>query len=238
MAPSFRNAESLGDQHNPEFTMLEYYTVDADSADSLLITTDLLRELGETREPLVISMAECWHRWTGIDLAATIPQEGPSAELLHEAMIQRGLTFRPPEELDEYSWEDLFHMVFLSHIEPHVPRDVPVFITQYPSAIPTLAQNIPNTPWADRWELYLDGMEVANCYGEETDPTRIQMFFTEQQNLKRQLQRVIPPMDTTFLQPPSVLPRCSGVALGVERLGMYFFEEKTINRVISFPLFR
>jgi lysyl-tRNA synthetase class 2 len=238
ISQSFRNAESLGHQHNPEFTMLEYYTKDADSTTSLDITTELLRVLGERREALVISMAECWRQWTGIDLAATIPGGVPSPELLREGMLRQKITARQHDELSQYSWEDLFQMVFLNHIEPQLPRDTPVFITRYPAAVPVLAQTIPGTPWADRWELYLRGMEVANCFGEETDPVRILQFMQDQQHLKEQLHRPTPPWDTTFLQPPNTLPQCSGVALGIERLGMYFFDEKTINRVISFPLFR
>ncbi len=238
---SFRNAESVGPHHNPEFTMLEYYTVDAHSGDSLEVTRDLLSALGETAEPLVMTMAQCWQRWTGIDLENVL--EAPA---LVEAIIARGLSASSRHELARCSWEDLFQRTFLSHVEPNLPRDRPVFVTHYPAAIATLARGVPGTPWADRWELYLDGVEVANCYGEETDPQVILRFMEEQHGL---LQRrgdpeppsppsPPPPMDPLFLQPPNVLPRCSGVALGVDRLCMHFLGEQTINRVISFPFFR
>ena len=232
---SFRNAESRGPQHNPEFTMLEYYTVDADGADSLAITAELLRELGETRPALIISMQEAWRRWTGIDLETTLqgtPEENRAA--LVEQISARRLTIRiEPEE----TWEDLFQRVFLSHVEPEIPQDRPVYITDYPAAIPTLARRIPGTPWADRWELYLSGMEVANCFGEETDPDRISAFMAAQAEVKARTRVVTHPRDARFLQPPGVLPRCSGVALGVDRLVMHLLKEDTIQRVISFPLF-
>lgn len=232
---SFRNAESRGPQHNPEFTMLEYYTVDADSTDSLAITKELLRELGETAPVEELSMQEAWERCTGIDLAATLAgparenRENLATEIQERSLAQ---TIRNDE-----TWEDLFQRVFLSHVEPELPRDRPVFLTEYPAVIPTLARSIPGTPWSDRWELYVSGMEVANCFGEETGPDRIRQFTAHQAEEKRRLRLVTHPRDGQWLQPPGVLPRSSGVALGVDRLVMHLLREDTIQRVISFPLF-
>ncbi|TVR67519.1 MAG: elongation factor P--(R)-beta-lysine ligase [Spirochaetaceae bacterium] len=232
---SFRNAESRGPHHNPEFTMLEYYTVEADARDSMEITTSLLEAVGENVPPLELTMQEAWERWTGVDLEATLSgEEGEIGRRLAREVERRNLSVvvRPDEE-----WEDLFQRIFLSHVEPEIPRDRPVFLTQYPAAIPTLARTVPDTPWSDRWELYLSGLEVANCFGEERDPRRIAAFAETQARKKDETCRVGHPRDKEFLQPPSVLPRCSGVALGVDRLVMHLLGEETIQRVISFPLF-
>lgn len=232
---SFRNAESRGPHHNPEFTMLEYYTVEADSHDSLEITQALLEALGERGRPLILSMQEAWARWTGIDLAATLEgDDRENRDVLAREVERRALTavVRPDE-----SWEDIFQRVFLSCVEPEIPRDRPVFVTQYPARIPTLARRLPGTPWSDRWELYLSGLEVANCFGEERDPERIKTFMDAQAREKERTRLVTHPGDPCFLQPPATLPRCSGVALGVDRLVMHLLGADAIQRVISFPLF-
>lgn len=237
---SFRNAEVRSPHHNPEFTMLEYYTVDADADDSLALTVELLEELpeGTTRSsptPLVIPMQEAWKRWTGMDLASTLAgtEAQNRAALVQEIEKSDLLTRANPQE----TWEDLFQRVFLTHVEPQLPNDRPVFITRYPAAIPTLARTIPGTPWADRWELYLSGLEVANCFGEETDPARIRKFMERQAAEKRKTGHREHCWNSDFLQPPATLPRCSGVAMGVDRLVMHILGKESVNRVISFPDF-
>ena len=216
---TFRNSESIGPQHSPEFTMLEYYTVDADGDDSLGITTDLLRALGVTAEPLILTMEDAFARYAGVDLAAL-------------------LAGTPTEPAGLKQKEEEFQKVFLTDVEPALPTDRPVFVTRYPAVVPTLARAIPGTPWADRWELYLGGMEVANCYGEETDPGRIEAFFRQQQAAKRENCRVQHPVEGAFLEGGAPLPRCSGAALGVDRLVMYLLGVTDIERVLSFTLFR
>lgn len=232
---SFRNAESRGDLHSPEFTMLEYYTVEADGDQSLELTIDLLEYLGDRTSPLVITMQEAWLQWTGIDLEATMAgDDDDNRHSLATEIRRRRLSL---VEEDSESWEDLFQRVFLTHVEPRLPRDRPVFLTRYPAEVPTLARRVPGTPWADRWELYLRGVEIANCFGEETDPGRIREFMQEQDQQRGKYREIQHPWDGKFLQPPTVLPRCSGVALGVDRLVMYFLKKETIHRVISFPVF-
>jgi len=225
---SFRNAESIGPHHNPEFTMLEYYTVDADGDVSLEITRELLLALGITATPLVITVAEAFDRYAGIDLEAILAGDGATGGGDGATGGGDGATAR----------EERFHHDFLTWVEPELPRDRPVFLTRYPSVVPTLAREIPGTLWADRWELYLGGLETANCFGEETSPDRIRSFFTGQQALKETGARVLHPVDRDFLAGDAVLPRCSGVALGVDRLVMHLLGEERIERVISFPLFR
>ncbi|MCG8479383.1 MAG: elongation factor P--(R)-beta-lysine ligase, partial [Spirochaetales bacterium] len=205
IAHSFRNGESCGPHHASEFTMLEYYTVEADSEASLDLTRELLAEAGVREPPEIISMAEAWSAQCGIDLSASagLESEGERRAVLAEAVAQQGLalSIRPEE-----TWEDLFQRLFLTYIEPALPRDKAVFLTDYPAAIPTLARSIPGTPWADRWELYLGGVEVANCFGEETDPARIAAFFDRQSAEKRALDREAHPTDPSFLRDTERLP--------------------------------
>jgi lysyl-tRNA synthetase class 2 len=223
---SFRNAESVGPQHSPEFTMLEYYTVDVDADHSLELTIDLLSELGVTGAPLVMTVAHACERYAGVDLVAMLGGDAG-----------QGASAGAGQGASAVGMEDRFQHLFLTRVEPELPTDRPVFLTQYPVVVPTLARRIPGTPWADRWELYLGGMEVANCFGEETAPEQIHAFFAQQEAHKRSHSRIPHPVDAEFPGPGSCLPRCSGVALGVDRLVMHLLGVTEIERVMSFPLF-
>jgi lysyl-tRNA synthetase class 2 len=229
IARAFRNRDFSGGAHTPEFTMLEYYTVDADADDSLEITRDFLDALGVRGLPLVVTIEEAWRRWAGFPLHPYLDD----ADALGAKALETGAMSDAPE--DE-SWEDVFHRILVTAIEPALPTDRPVFLTRYPASIPTLARSIPGTPWSDRWELYLGGFELANCYGEETDPERIRAFFTDQARRIEERDGTPPPVDETFAD--AALPRCSGVALGVDRLVAAILGESDIERVISFSVFR
>lgn len=224
---SFRNGEVDGPQHSIEFTMLEYYTVDADSGDSLAITRELLQAVGLGDHASVTAMPDAWREHAGIRL------EGEAAAGNRDALIDaiRAAGHEPHIGPDE-SWEDIFQRVFLTHVEPELPTDRPVFLTQYPAAIPTLARPLPGTPWADRWELYLGGMEVANCFGEETDPQRIAAFLAAQDRTRPAAGTTRHAWDRAFLQDPQ-LPRCSGVAMGLDRLVMACTGARHIDQVLA-----
>jgi len=241
---SFRNGEPPSGIHSAEFTMLEYYTVDADGDDSIPITLELLKTLGIDREPLVLTMDEAWRRWAGFALEDVVPPDSGNqatvravtAALTRRARESGTIGAVHPEETGGEDWPDLFYRIFVNAVEPELPRDRPVIITRYPDAIPTLARRIPGTVWADRWELYLGGMEIANCYGEETHRERLRSFFTAERDRIAKHDGAAPEIDRSF--PDLHLPRCSGVALGVDRLVAAIIGDATIDRVISFFEFR
>ena len=83
------------------------------------------------------------------------------------------------------TWEEAFHIVFLTLVEPGLPADRPLVLTDYPALVPTTARRKPGTPWAERWELYIDGVEIANCYTEETDPHALKVLITEESERKK-----------------------------------------------------
>jgi lysyl-tRNA synthetase class 2 len=195
---AFRNAESIGRQHNPEFTILEYYTVDAGYLDSLELTEDFFGYLCEAascfaggenlkrlRPPFRrMSMAEAFEAYARVDLASFAPRgaaEAPaSAKALTGEALGKGL---PAKEGD--SWEEAFNRIFVGAVEPALPRDRPLAILDYPRGVRCLARDIPGGPWNERWELYAGGMEIANCFTEEDDPDRVAAYFSVEAALKR-----------------------------------------------------
>jgi len=234
---SFRNLEQAGKHHNPEFTMLEWYTVEADYHDSIETTAELFTELAERfRCPHIappfrrMSIHEIFREYAGIDLELTA-----SAAQLMEACNRLKLLHTPPA--GPVCWEEIYHRVFLTHIEPRLPVDRPLILSDYPRQIPCLARDIPGTPWKERWELYISGIEIANCYSEETDPVKVEQFCMRENARKAALSSVVPDVDRDFLEIfRQGYPKSSGAALGVDRLVMAITGEASIGGVIFFPI--
>ncbi len=212
----FRNFEAIGRYHNPEFTMLEWYSVGAgymDSADLMdELLAHLLAALGGPRELappcLRLTMNEAFRSLAGLDLERLQEREA----LLAAA---RSLGETPS---DAETWEQLFNRVLVSLVEPRLPRGRPLLLTDWPSGVPTLARS--RGPWAERWELYAGGVEVANCFTEETDRARLEGLFAAE-SVRKGRCRVAHPPDTGLLEVfDGRFPECSGVALGMDRLFM------------------
>lgn len=227
---SFRNSEQKGSIHNPEFTMMEWYAEGACYRKSITIMEELLSRLSqvfgcaEISPPVkVIQMKELFLEHTGIDIGETF-----SRELLFEAA--RKNRFSPDKS---YGWEELFNWLFVSYVEPEIPKDSPVIVTDYPEQIPCLAKKSRKGPWYERWELYLRGIETANCYTEETDKKLAELFFREQSALKKEA-LVKHKVDRNYTDIFSAFPECSGTALGIDRLVMAITGAKKIQNVISY----
>ena len=241
---SFRNSEQIGSQHNPEFTMLEWYTMGADYKTSISTTEELIAaaadaaakvEAGPEAPPAQINppfrkmtVQEAFYEYTGIDLA-----EAGGLSELKEAARKIGISIDPEGE----TWEQFYHRIFLTSVEPRLPADRPLLLMDYPRQIPCLAKEIPGTPWRERWELYIKGMEVANCYSEETDYHKVKSFFHKEYARKASSSTVVPDIDEEFVNIHKTgFPECSGVALGIDRLLMAITGQSSIEGVIFFPL--
>jgi elongation factor P--(R)-beta-lysine ligase len=234
---SFRNGDFGGPIHNPEFRLLECYTMNAGYLDSIPVVEDLFSRLlrdqtpGLARDSLSppfrrLTMEDAFRRHAGIELAECL-----DARSMREAGIRAGAAM-PPDP----TWEEAFHIAFLTLVEPFLPRDRPLVLTDYPALVPTTARRRPGTPWCERWELYVDGVEIANCYTEETDPRALRTLI-EEEGARKMSSRVTHTVDTGLAEifPPG-FPACSGVALGVDRLEMVFQGEKELGGVIFFSL--
>ncbi|MCL2481083.1 MAG: EF-P lysine aminoacylase EpmA [Spirochaetaceae bacterium] len=228
---SFRNSEQTGRFHNPEFTMLEWYSKDANYKETIIITEKLLDTLATTfncgllKSPcIIISVKELFFKHTGIDL-----EKFKSAELLTDAIKKAGFG-----DKSNYTWEEAFNYIFVSIIEPSLPKEKPIIVTDYPLQIPCLAKKTEDNKWLQRWELYVNGIELANCYTEETNKTKIDAFFKEQE-LLRNNSLVNHYIDKSYTEIFSNnFPDCSGVALGIDRLVMAITGASRIQDVISF----
>ncbi len=231
----FRNGESTGRLHSPEFTMLEYYTLEADYQDSLKITEDLFSflmgqsEVSRLKPPFTrITMEEAFFEWAGFDLYKTA---GMGAGALAEEARRLGLEPAPDMPLD-----DLYNLIFVHQVEPALPGDKAVALMDYPAFVPCLAQTHKNGYSVERWELYSGGMELANCYSEEQDPIKVKDFFISEQRIKQNHALVTHGVDENYWKIFTNFPGCSGVALGLDRLIMAMTGKSTIDSVLPFPM--
>ncbi len=237
----FRNAEPPTGVHHPEFTMLEWYAVNADYRDNMTLQEEygerlrLVLGVADTvnvrgrpvnlRPPYRrLSLQEVYFDLADVDLASC--REWGA---LREAAVRTGVEAAPSDD-----WESLFHKIFLEKVEPRLPWDRPLFLTDYPAALPTLARTGADGLTAERWELYLGGLEIANCYTEERDPARLAGFF-EREEAARRTARVGVPADRELERIMAAgLPPSSGNALGLDRLLMVLIGEELINEVLPF----
>ncbi|MDR1287891.1 MAG: LysR family transcriptional regulator [Treponema sp.] len=222
----FRNGESSGHLHSPEFTMLEYYTMNADYLYSLSLTENLLRTLHRFPPLLRITVSDAFAEWAGFDLYRAA-EEGSLAE---EA---RRLGLDPPPSLDTGG---LYDLIFIHAVEPKLPRENPVALMDYPAFVPCLAKKGKDGRTAERWELYINGVELANCYSEETDPEEVRRYFALEGEAKKKNALVDHAVDEDYWKIFSAFPACSGVALGLDRLIMTIAGRRSIDAVLPFPM--
>ncbi len=228
----FRNSEQIGRHHNPEFSMLEYYSVGMDEQDSIALTEELFAHLDgpEHLKPPFdrLTVSQAMWQYAQIDLDKNQSQ----GKLAVEA---RRLGLSVPDKGE--SWEDTFNRIFLTLVEPNLPQERPLVLDRYPAQIDCLAKREGN--YRKRWEMYAGGVEIANCYDEETDKQKVEAYYRKAYAIliqqRAQSGLVIPDADPNFAEIFTDYPQCSGVALGLDRLQMLLMGESSLEGVILFP---
>jgi len=232
----FRNDESSGFLHSPEFTMLEYYTMNTGYMDSLALTEELFRGIAVNAGPPLclpferITVAEAFSRYAGFDLFAAAETAGGM-----EAEARRlGLD---PAHCRGQSAPALYDLIFIHAVEPKLKQSRPIALLDYPAFVPTLARKSADGKTVERWELYFNGIELANCYSEETDPRRVREFFESEAAAKEQQAIVKHNVDHDYWKIfEKGFPACSGVALGLDRLIMALCGRSSIDGVLPFTM--
>ena len=229
----FRNGESSGFLHSPEFTMLEYYTMNANYLDSLKITEDLFASFGNTGlyPPFErLTVAEAFTRFAGFDLFAAAEKK----ESLETEARRLGLDPMPGMGIAE-----LYDLIFIHAVEPRLKQNRPVALLDYPAFVPCLARRNTDGKTVQRWELYFNGIEMANCYTEETSAKRVKEFFESETAVKEQRTLITHNVDRDYwkiFNPKTNFPPCSGAALGLDRLIMALCERSSIDGILPFPM--
>jgi lysyl-tRNA synthetase class 2 len=246
-AQVFRNRER-GALHHPAFTMLEWYRAGAPCETLMEDCAVLLRVAaravdasafswrGRSIDPMALpdrlTVADAFARLAGIDLMATLGDGEPDRDGLARAAAATRITVAADD-----TWGDIFSRILVARIEPGLGHGRATLLTEYPAHLAALARPKPEDPRvAERFELYACGVELANAFGELTDPAeqrhRLEAEMAEKQ--RRYGERY--PLDEDFLAALAHMPPASGAALGFDRLVMLATGASHIEQVIWTPV--
>jgi lysyl-tRNA synthetase class 2 len=223
---SFRNEET-GQFHNPEFTMLEWYRPGFNHL-------QLMTEIDELIQ-LILGCDKA-ERVTYQDIFKQHLQCDPLTATLADLKTLANRHGYAELAATENNKDTLLMLLFSQHVEPHIGQNRPCFVMDFPASQAALAKISPTTPLvAERFELYFQGIELANGFHELTDGAE-QLRRFEEDNVKRQNRGLeMMPIDQNFLAAINFgLPACAGVALGIDRLLMLALRCSKINQVIAF----
>lgn len=244
LARVFRN-EQRSDTHHPEFTMIEWYRAEADTRMLMEDGEALLQKVAHVAGRATwrwqgsacdvsaparrLSVAEAFDQYAGVDVLALADDVDA---LKREAQRLDVAT------QDHDTWEDAFFRVFLARVEPHLGQGAPTFLYDYPIALAALARAKYGDPRvAERFELYVCGLELANAFGELTDAAEQRHRFARDNASRERLYGERYPVDNDFLAAlDHGLPMSAGIALGFDRLVMLAVGAETIDDVLWAPV--
>jgi lysyl-tRNA synthetase class 2 len=249
LAHAFRDGERSA-THHPEFAMLEWYRVGASYRDLMDECEALVRAcqdaagaealvwragIADARRPWErVSVADAFRERCGIELLATAPDPlAPDIDRLAAAARHLGIAPHPGDD-----WDALYFRIFLDRIEPSLGLGVPTILYDYPVSMAALSRRKPSDPrLAERFEVYVCGLELANAFGELTDPAEQRRRFVADQAKKQAIYGETYPIDEDFLAAlDHGLPECAGIALGFDRLVMLATGAEDIEDVLWAPV--
>jgi lysyl-tRNA synthetase class 2 len=221
----FRQGE-LGARHNPEFTMLEWYRAFADMGEVMRDTEDLVVSLYE-------SLGEARQRETHVEVRPPFDRMSVCEAFARFANVAESAFFEMAARD-----HDAYFRILVEQVEPALaawPR--PIFLVDYPISQASLARANPDDPRvSERFELYVDGVELCNGFGELTDPVEQRRRLLEDQRARAALGKPVYPVDERFVAAlHEGMPPSAGNALGLDRLIAFCLGESEIARVMAFP---
>lgn len=234
----FRNNEEFGNLHNPEFSMLEWYKQGDDYQACMDETEELVIEIGKCLSPLTkgglkggldkpflrIRVRDLFIEHIKIDL------DEASASSLKRACEEQGIHYTNND-----SESDLFYRLFLQLVEPNLGSD-PIFVYDYPVYQAALSKLTDDKKYGQRFELYINGIELCNGFTELTDANEQRKRFQKEASKRREQNKIIFPIDEDLLKLlVSIQNPTYGNALGIDRLQMVLTGKSSIEDVLLFP---
>lgn len=244
LTKSFRNMETQSKLHNPEFTILEWYRIGADykaimkDCEALLLSINRLINNGSSLvyqgKPINLTspwerltVAEAFQKWAHVNF-----DEFFDLETARTIVKKKGYQVHAKN-----TWEELYDQIFLNEVEPHLGHGKPTILYEFPGVMGALAKRKSSDPrFAERFEFYIAGLELGDCYSELTDWKEQEKRFKKELIEIKRLGKTMYDYDHDFIKALKVgLPKCSGIAVGVDRLIMLLANVADIADTLFFP---
>ena len=248
---SFRNGEGRSSRHNPEFTILEWYHASGDywtvaeqfqdlmihilnmvgSSDGQRVSKSAITYQGKEyslKAPWErISVAEAFQKYAGIDTEI----------MLDEAKLKAVGKKKGYQVTEQTTWEEIWNQIIANEVEPQLGKNGPTILYDYPVAQAALARKARDPRFAERWEVFLAGMELGNCFSELTDWREQEARCKADLAERKRLGKTEYPMDTAFIEALKLgMPPTGGIAVGVDRLVALFADTPSIADTLFFPV--
>ncbi len=236
LGKSFRNADPSAKLHSFEFTMLEFYKMDADYMDIAYEVLELLQFINNKlkinppiwRAKLKIN----FNKWEKISVAQAFEKY---AKIKENEFFDHRLFLKKAEEkgyrVEGFSYEDVWSQIYVQEIEPNLGRNgYPTLIYDYPKEFAALAKANKDRKTTQRFEFYINGVELGDCYSELTDWQEQEKRFIKENQERLKQRKINYPIDKGFIDALKYgLKPCSGIAIGVDRLAKVFLGLKEIS---------
>lgn len=246
---SFRNGEGISDSHNPEFTILELYRVEADYTDIMRDCENLmlfiLNSLGlnESKNNVLeyqgktYNLSTPWDRITVSEAFQTYAGVSQS-DMLDEQKLVEIAKQKGYQVSEQTTWEEAYNQILLNEIEPYLGKTKPTILYEYPASQAALSKRKESDPrFAERFEFYLAGLELGNAFSELTDADEQEARMIADLVYRKELGKVEYQMDHDFIAALRMgMPRTGGIAIGVDRLVMLFANVASIKDTLLFPV--
>lgn len=236
LGKSFRNAERASEKHSSEFTMLEFYKVNADYMDIAGETLKLLQHLAKNMTGTTtieyqnnkVSM-EQWEKLS-VDEAFVKYAKIKSGDVFSDKSL-RSAAKKKGYVVDGFTYEDIFSQLYVQEVEPQLGTNGhPTLLYDYPKEFAALAKLNDNGITAQRFEFYIAGVELGDCYTELTNPDEQKARFEDEDNKRNAAKLISHPIDWGFVDAlKKGLSNCSGIAIGFDRLAMIFVNVSSIH---------
>lgn len=225
LCKAFRSDE-MGKHHHPEFSILEWYHLGFDHHDLMDEMDEFLQYVIQTKPAKKLSYQQLFEKYLNVN-----PHIIADEEL--KIITQTNCGIKGDDKLDR---DDYLNLLMTHSIEPQLDKDQPVFIYDYPASQAALAKiRQDNPPVAERFEVYIQSIELANGYHELTDATEQIKRFHQDIEKRKKLNLPIVPIDHYLLSAmENGLPDCAGVALGVDRLALIAAQKENLSDTMAF----
>lgn len=249
----FRNQEPISNRHNPEFSMLEWYRLGMDYFDLMNDCQNLIKFVVHRfhQQQFLESSDYLHYHHLKINLAGDWERLSVAEAFTKFADIESEVLFDEQQLLDAAknkgytidqttTYDEVFYQILLQEIEPHLGKNKPTFLYDYPTSQAALAKiKASDDRVAERFELYIGGMELTNAFSELTNWQEQERRLNEQQQYRRDHHQSTWPVDDQFIAAlKQGLPACAGISLGVDRLLMLLSNRESIMEVLQFPASR